>query len=371
VAALRACLEAAGYRVHAYTSPHLVHFNERIRVAGGVIAGAPLEALLAECERVNAEAPITFFEITTAAAFLAFARTPADAAILEVGLGGRFDATNVIAAPLATVLTPVSLDHQRFLGDTVAAIAFEKAGILKAGVRAVVGPQTPEAAAVIEARAQALGAPLYRHGRDWSAAPHNGGWRFEGARWHFDLPPPALLGRHQIDNAAAAIACLEGVERFKLERETLAAGLGRIEWPARLQRLTRGPLASLLRPGSELWLDGGHNRAGAEALAAQAEAWRAKPLDLVFGMIESHDAAGFMAALAPHARSIGTVAIPGEAASLSAEQSAAAGRAAGLDAKPFNSMLEAVAAVAMQPGPARILICGSLYLAGAVLRENG
>ena len=370
VATLRACLQEAGLRVHVYTSPHLVRFNERIRLAGKLIEEPAFAAVLEECERANGGSPITLFEITTAAAFLAFARTPADATLIEVGLGGRFDATNVIATPAATVLTPISLDHQRFLGDTVGAIAFEKAGILKPGVRAVVGPQMPEAAEVIAARARELGAPLYRYGTEWRAEPTRAGMRYEGARWRLDLPPPSLLGRHQIDNAGAAIACLEGLETSRLDAAALARGLGRIEWPARLQRLTRGPLVSLLPAGSELWLDGGHNRAGGEVLGAHAATWRDRPLHLVFGMLNTHDAGGFLAPLAAHAGSVAAVAIPGEANSLSAEESAAAARAAGLDAAAYPDIAAAVAAAAARPGPARILICGSLYLAGQVLREN-
>ena len=371
VATLRACLEEAGLRVHVYTSPHLVRFNERIRLAGKLIEESAFAAVLEECERANDGAPITLFEITTAAAFLAFARTPADATLIEVGLGGRFDATNVIARPAATVVTPIALDHQRFLGDTVGAIAFEKAGILKPGVRAVVGPQTPEAAGVIAARARELGAPLYRYGSEWRAEPTQAGMRYEGARWRLDLPPPALLGRHQIDNAGAAIACLEGLDTVRLDPAVLGRGLGRIEWPARLQRLTRGPLVSMLSAGSELWLDGGHNRAGGEVLGAHAATWRDRPLHLVFGMLNTHDASGFLAPLAVHARSVTAVAIPGEANSLSAEDSAAAARGTGLEATAYPDIAAAVGAAAARPGPSRILICGSLYLAGCVLRENG
>ena len=371
VATLRACLEAAGHRVHVYTSPHLVRFNERIRIAGKLIDEPALAAVLGECERANGGALITFFEITTAAAFLAFSRAPADATLLEVGLGGRVDTTNVVARPAATAITPISLDHQRFLGDTVAAIAFEKAGILKPGVRAVVGPQPPEAAAVIAARAREVGAPLYRHGAEWRAEPTATGMRYEGARWRLDLPAPSLPGRHQIDNAGTAIAVLEGLEAFSLDGDAIARGLDGIEWPARLQRLTRGLLVALLPPGSELWLDGGHNRGGGEAIAAHAATWRDRPLDLVFGMLNTHDAKGFLAPFAAQARGLGAVAIPGEANSLGAEESAAAARAVGIDATACPSLRAAVAAAAARPGPSRILICGSLYLAGVVLRENG
>ena len=372
VATLRACLEAAGYRVHVYTSPHLVRFAERIRVAGALIEDDALTACLEDCERANAGAPITLFEITTAAAFLAFSRTPADATLLEVGLGGRFDATNVVGHPLATILTPISLDHQRFLGDTLAAIGFEKAGILKPEVPGVVGPQPPEAAEVIERRAAETGSPLYRHGQDWRAEPTTTGMRYEGARWRLDLPAPSLIGRHQIDNAGAAIACLEGLESsLAVDPAAIARGLRSIEWPARLQRLRQGPLARMLPSGGELWLDGGHNQAGGEVLAQQAATWGDRPLHLVFGFLNTHDARGFLKALASHAADVGTVAIPGEANSLSAEDAAAAARAAGIPAESYANVAAAVSAAAAKPGPSRILICGSLYLAGTVLAENG
>src|SRR5947208_1337665 len=260
VATLRACLEAAVYRVHVYTSPHLVRFHERIRLAGQLIKEDSLLALLEECERANAGAPITFFEITTAAAFLAFARVPADIVLLETGLGGRLDTTNVVRHPAVAAITPVSLDHQAFLGDTVAAIAGEKAGILKPGVPAVIGPQPDDAAGVIEARAAAIGAPLYRWQKEWRCDPQPppaaGGMRYEGGRWRLDLPLPALAGLHQTANAGTAIACLEQLSGFSLPASAISDGLRHIDWPARLQRLTRGPLVAMLPAGSELWLDG-------------------------------------------------------------------------------------------------------------------
>src|SRR5947208_3003629 len=262
VATLRACLEAAVYRVHVYTSPHLVRFHERIRLAGQLIKEDSLLALLEECERANAGAPITFFEITTAAAFLAFARVPADIVLLETGLGGRLDTTNVVRRPAVTAITPVSLDHQAFLGDTVAAIAAEKAGILKPGVPSVIGPQPDDAASVIAARAAAIGAPLYRWRQEWRCdADSPAGMRYEGGRWRLDLPPPALAGPHQIANAGTAIACLEQLSDFSLPAAAPADGVRHIDWPARLQQLQRGPLFEMLRPGWELWLDGGHNPA--------------------------------------------------------------------------------------------------------------
>ena len=370
VATLRAVLEAAGYRVHAYTSPHLVHFNERIRVAGKLIDEETLTAVLAECERVNNGAPITFFEITTCAAFLAFSRTAADATLLEVGLGGRLDTTNVVRHPAATAITPVSLDHQHMLGNTVAAIALEKAGILKPGVIGVIGPQLPAGMQSIERRAREVGAPLYRSGSEWTATASATGLRYEGIRWRLDLPPPSLIGPHQMQNAGAAIACLENLAAFAIDAEALARGLRRIEWPARLQRLRRGPLVNSAGR-HELWLDGGHNEAGGAALAAMARLWGERPLHLVFGMLNTHDAEAFLRHLAPHAASLGTVAIPGEANSRGAEDSAAAGRAVGIAALPYLSLAMAVEAAASHAPPGRILICGSLYLAGRVLAENG
>jgi dihydrofolate synthase/folylpolyglutamate synthase len=369
VAFLRAFLEAAGCRVHVYTSPHLVRFHERIRVAGSLIEEDRLLSLLEECERVNAGAPITFFEITTAVAFLAFAREPADVALLEVGLGGRFDATNVIARPAVTAITPVSLDHQHFLGDTVAEIAFEKAGILKQGVPAVIAPQEPQGMAVIEARAREVGAPLYRQGHEWTAAHSpSGGLSYRGER-ALDLPPPGLLGAHQYDNAGTALACIDRLAGFAVPEAALAQGMRAVEWPARLQRLTHGPLAERLPPGAELWLDGAHNPAGGAVLAAAARAWRDQKLGLVFGMLKTHDPAGFLASFVGLADRLVALAIPGEANARTADELAAAATALGMEATPAPSLAEAVAAAAA-PG-ARVLICGSLYLAGRVLAENG
>jgi len=368
VAFLRACLEAAGRRVHVYTSPHLVRFAERIRIAGRLIDEDALVALLEECERANDGAPITFFEITTAAALLAFARAPAEMVLLEVGLGGRFDATNVIPRPAVTAITPVSLDHQHFLGDTIAKIAFEKAGILKSGVPAVIARQTAEGAAVIAARARELGAPLYRQSEEWEAQPRaDGGISYRG-RSALDLPSPGLVGPHQYDNAGTALAAIECLAGQSLSRDALAQGMRRVEWPARLQRLTRGKLARLIPAGADLWLDGAHNEAGGAALGAVAKGWRDKPLNLVFGMLKTHDAAAFLKHLAPCAARLEAVVIPGEANSLSAEEAAAAARAVGIAATAHPSIAAAVAAAAAPQ--ARVLICGSLYLAGRVLAEN-
>ncbi|HEX3952102.1 MAG TPA: folylpolyglutamate synthase/dihydrofolate synthase family protein [Stellaceae bacterium] len=373
VATMRACLEAAGYRVHVYTSPHLVRFNERIRLAGRIIDEDALLDVLEECERANAGAPITFFEITTAAAFLAFARTPADFVLLETGLGGRHDSTNVIRRPAATAITPISLDHQAFLGDTIAAIAGEKAGILKPGAPGVIGPQLAEAAAVFEARAAEIGAPLHRWNHEWRCEARGDGVRYEGSRWRLDLPLPSLLGAHQIDNAGTAIACLEQLDGVSLPGSAIADGLRHIEWAARLQHLTRGPLVAMLPPGWELWLDGGHNPGAGAVLAAAAAKWRDRPLDLIVGMLKTKDAGGFLAPLVPHTRSLRAVTIPGEENPHPATLIAASARTLGILAEEAPSIETALHDIidGAKSDPARVLICGSLHFAGVALAQNG
>jgi len=370
VATLRACLEAAGYRVHAYTSPHLVRFHERIRLAGELVDEDALLALLEECEEANRGAPITFFEITTAAAFLAFARMPADVVLLETGLGGRLDATNVLPGPAATAITPVSLDHQAFLGDTIAAIAGEKAGILKPGVPAIIGPQPAEAKAVIEARASGIGAPLFRYQREWHSEPRGDGMRYEGARWQLDLPLPSLPGRHQIANAGIAIACLEQMPGFSLSPAAIAQGLRHIDWPARMQRLRHGPLVEMLPELWQLWLDGGHNPAAGEVIANVAKGWHDRPLDLVVGMLNTKDASGFLRPLAPCARTLCAVTIPGEENPHPAAEIVASARSVGIPSRESKSVDAALRDIVQQPGPARVLICGSLHFAGIVLADN-
>ena len=371
VATLRACLEAAGYRVHVYTSPHLVRFHERIRLAGQLIDEDALLAVLEECERANGDAPVTFFEVTTAAAFVAFTRTPADIVLLETGLGGRLDATNVVRLPAVTAITPISLDHQSFLGDTVALIAGEKAGILKPGVPAVIGPQPADAAGVIAARAAIIGAPLYRCGQEWHCDAATDGMRYAGRRWRLDLPLPSLPGSHQIANAGAAIACLEQLAGFLLPQHAIAAGLRAIEWPARLQHLVRGPLVDALPTGWELWLDGGHNPAAGEILADAACGWRDRPLHLIVGMLNTKDAAGFLAPLAPDVRTLEAVTIPAEENSHPAALIAVAARSLGIAAHESASVAAALGTIIGDGEPGRVLICGSLHLAGLVLADNG
>jgi len=377
IAFLRAMLEAAGYRVHVYISPHLVRFHERIRLAGKLIEEPALLALLKECEGANGAEPITFFEITTCAAFLEFARTPADILLLETGLGGRLDSTNVIARPLASVLMPISFDHMQHLGETLTKIAFEKAGIIKQDVPAVVGPQPAEASAVFETKAKELGAPLCRYGHEWQVEIAGDGILFTDRAGKRRLPRPALPGDHQIPNAGAALATLPFLAGFTIDERAQAVGLKHVEWPARLQRLRRGPLVKKLPKGWELWLDGGHNAAAGEVLADFARHWRRgvenhQPLHLVFGMLNTKEPVAFLKPLAPFTKDLQAVRIEGDHASLPAEEAAAAARAAGMEARTAESLgvaVDRIVASASRPG--RILICGSLYLAGVVLADNG
>ena len=365
LAVLRAMAEQAGQSVHVYTSPHLVRFAERIRVAGHLIDEADLVSLLCECEEKNQGRPITFFEVTTAAAFLAFSRRPADLCLLETGLGGRFDATNVVACPAVTLLSSISLDHQTYLGDTLAAISFEKAGILKPGVPCVSARQAPEVLEVIERRAAQLSAPLFVEGHHWTLA----GAEFSFAGRRLTLEPPSLPGPHQRHNAglAAAAACL-----LKLPDAAIAAGPAKAEWPARLQRLGRGPLVDQLPRGWELWLDGGHNPGAGWALAGHAAAaWDDRPLYLLVGMLDTKDSQGFLEPLLSRAQHLAVVAIPDEPHAVAADDLAEIARNLGFRATAANDAAAAVTALAGQPGPARILICGSLYLAGTILAENG
>jgi len=366
-AMIRAGMEAAGKTVHAYTSPHLARFHERIRLSGELISEPALTALLDECMVANGTAPITFFEITTCAAFLAFARTPADYTLLEVGLGGRLDATNVVARPALTIITPLSIDHQQYLGDTLPEIAGEKAGILKRGVPCVVGPQPDAALAVIEARAARLGVPLIVHGQHWHVTTERGRLIFQDERGLMDLPRPNLPGPHQIQNAGAALAALR---HLGFDDVACEAAVSRADWPARMQRLRRGPLASSA-PMVELWLDGGHNPAGGLAVAATLAAMPARPSFLICGMLDTKDIAGYLAPLKAHATRLFAVAIPFEPNTLSAEATCAAARAAGISADTAPSVAAALATITAQNPAARVLICGSLYLAGTVLRDNG
>jgi dihydrofolate synthase/folylpolyglutamate synthase len=372
---LKAMLEASGLRVHVYTSPHLVRFHERIALAGGdgrahPIGEAELVERLTAVQRINAGDPMTFFEITTAAAFLAFAETPADAVILEVGLGGRLDATNVVARPALSVITPISLDHADKLGATVAEIAGEKAGILKTGAAGVISLQPPEALEAIKARAREVVAPLSVWGEDFEAFEQSSRMVFQSAERLLDLPLPALIGQHQIVNAGTAVAAALRLKRLGLTIEGIEQGLRQVRWPARMQRLCGGPLARLIAPGSELWLDGGHNPAGGQAVAqtlAELEERAPKEVSLIAGMMGNKDAARFLEHFRGLARRIVTVPIPGgPEAAFAPRDLARLATSLGFDANPADSV--EVALGSLQDGPPqRILICGSLYLAGQVL----
>ncbi|HEX6860249.1 MAG TPA: folylpolyglutamate synthase/dihydrofolate synthase family protein [Caulobacteraceae bacterium] len=370
VAFLRAIAEGAGLRVHVFTSPHLVRFAERIRLAGTLITDQHLADVLGRVEQANAGEPITFFEITTAAAFQAFSEVEADLCLLEVGLGGSLDATNVIEGPALSVITPIDYDHREFLGDKLEAIAGEKAGVIKRGAPAVVARQLEEAMAVIEARAAALGAPLQVMGQDFDAWSESGRLLVQTGERLLDLPLPALIGPHQIDNAGLAAVAALTLKEARIDEAAIAKGIASAEWPARFQRLTKGPLGDLARSaGADLWLDGGHNPHAAQAVArtlADMAARDGRPVTLVVGMLANKDAEGFFRAFAelkPHVIAAPFVA---EAAADPAAVATAAS-AAGLTADTAPDLETATARALSSAGPPHVLICGSLYLAGEVL----
>jgi dihydrofolate synthase/folylpolyglutamate synthase len=378
---MRAMLEASGKRVHVYTSPHLVRFHERIRIgaAGGgqFVDDEELAEALSYVERVNDGQAITQFEITTLAAFFLFAEHQADATLLEVGLGGRLDATNIVDRPLVSVITPISIDHEKFLGDTIAAIAFEKAGILKRGTPGVIAPQVETALAVIERQAARAGAPLHIANQDWVAYAEHGRLVFQDASGLLDLPAPHLPGRHQFSNAGAAIAALRN-SGIELRRYAVEKGLESVQWPARLQRLSTGALAGRAGQDVELWLDGGHNPSAGAAIAeamADLEERVPRPLVLIVGMLNSKDPVGFLRPFAGLARLVLTVPVPSDAARDPVELAEVA-RRAGMVAEPVYSVEAALTLIAGArtenlPASPRVLICGSLYLAGHVLDING
>ena len=375
VAFLRAMLEAAGQRVHTYTSPHLVRFNERIRLAGTLVDDATLIGALEDCERVNAGAPVTFFEITTAAAFKLYAEHPADWLLLEVGLGGRFDSTNVIERPTASIVTPVSIDHAEFLGDTIDAIAAEKAGIFKHDAPAVIGFQNARAERVLEAAARRAGAPYIVAGRDFDTREENGRMIYEDARGLIDLPTPRLAGRHQHQNAATAIAALRAVAP-QVSPRAYEAGLKQADWPARLQLISRGRIAELAPAGAEIWLDGGHNEDGARVIAQSIGEMAARsdaPLALVCGALATKDIRAILAHFTDLARCVVAVPVAGDHYGRAPADVAAAARDLGMFAVEADSIESALHAITAMnwARPPRILISGSLYLAGAALALNG
>jgi dihydrofolate synthase/folylpolyglutamate synthase len=375
----RAMLEAQGLKVHVHTSPHLVRFHERIRIAGKLISEEALVSLLEEVEQINAGREITFFEITAAAMFLAFSRYPADATVLEVGLGGTYDATNVVLHPAMTVIQPVGLDHKEFLGDDLAGIAAEKAGIIKKGAPLVVGPQSEIAREVILRQADRLGVAVYEFGQDFVSRQEHGRMVYEDQQGLLDLPLPKLVGRHQIENAGVAIAALRHAGRDWGADLAVERGLSTVEWPARLQRLHKGPLIDAAPRGAEVWLDGGHNPHGAEAVSramADMEEHGERPLYLICGMLANKDALGYLRTFNGLARHVVTVGIPGEESSMGAGALYDMARRAGLDSAPAEDLDDAMLQIHAwtrlddESTPPRILICGSLYLAGKVLAEN-
>ncbi|MGR3659767.1 MAG: bifunctional folylpolyglutamate synthase/dihydrofolate synthase [Paracoccaceae bacterium] len=366
-AMIRAGLEGAGKTVHAYTSPHLARFHERIRLAGTLISEDELTKTLDECLKANGSTNITYFEITTIAAILAFARTPADYTLLEVGLGGRFDATNIIEKPALTVITPVSIDHQQYLGETLPEIAGEKAGILKRNTTCIVGPQSDAALDVIEAKAARLNAPLLTYGQHWHVSEERGRLIYQDEAGLLDLPLPTLIGAHQVQNAGIAIAALR---HLGFDETAAEAAVTNADWPARLQRLKNGPLVDTA-PNAEIWLDGGHNPAAGAALAEALTRLPNRPLHLICGMLNTKDVSGYLRPLANIAETLNAVSIPGEAATLSAEETCKAAISVGLSATVSENVATAVAKIITQNPTARILICGSVYLAGTVLQKNG
>lgn len=371
VAYLRAFLEASGQSVHVYTSPHLVRFNERIRLAGKLVTTRRLNQALEAVEAINAGQPITYFEITTAVAFALFAEIPADYLLLEVGMGGTYDTTNVVAHPLGTIIMPVDLDHMQFLGDTIGKIAVEKAGILKRGAPAVLGRQTDEGLASIDRIAKKLGVIPFLAGRDFDAHAQDGRLVYQDEHGLLDLPPPKLIGPHQFDNAGVAVAA---VRHFGLpvDQAAMARGLGAVDWPARLSPV-KGPLRDLLGAGSELWIDGGHNAHGTRALARalnDMNTARPKPLVLIMGMMNTRNPQDVLNPFAGKPRRILTLTIPGETNAHKASYIAAEARKSGFNAKASRSIRTALAEAAMVKD-ARVVISGSLYLAGQVLKANG
>ena len=360
---LRAIGEAAGMRVHVFTSPHLVRFNERIRLAGEIVDDATLEAALAEVEQVNAGEPITVFEVLMAAAFMLFARVPAELCVLEVGLGGRHDATNVVVHPVASAIASISLDHREMLGPTIEIIAAEKAGIMKPAVPVVTGRQEPAVLEVFRAEAALVGTVLRARDADWWIEPAGTGLRYTDATGALDLPKPSLPGVFQYDNAGIAVAAIRA-SGLDISDAAIAAGIGAAEWPARMQRLT-GRLAAMLPAGWELWLDGGHNPGGGVALGEHLAGWSDRPVHVIVGMKKAKDSAEFLRPILPHASSLWAVSEPHQHLALPVE---AIIEASGGVARPGPTVAEALAK--LSGPPARVLICGSLYLAGEVLKVD-
>ena len=365
-AMIRAGLEASGDICHAYTSPHLARFHERIFLAGKTIAEQDLVNYLSKCEKVNGKIPITYFEITTCAALLAFSQNKANYTLLEVGLGGRLDATNVIDDPQITVITPISIDHQQYLGNTLSEIAFEKAGILKRNCFAIIGPQEDEALNVIEARALEVGATCKIYGQHWHVWEENGRLIFQDENGLLDLPLPKLIGAHQVQNAGIALATLRYLGK---DSSSYDGAMLNADWPARMQKLKNGPLITLA-PDAEIWLDGGHNKAAGHALSEAISRLQSRKLFLIVGMLNTKDVMGYMQPLLNKSSDLYGVSIPGEAATMSAQETVDIAKDVGFKAIVSENVESAIKDIIKYDHNARILICGSLYLAGNILKEN-
>lgn len=365
-AMIRAGLEASGDICHAYTSPHLARFHERIFLAGKTIAEQDLANYLSKCEKVNGKISITYFEITTCAALLAFSQNKADYTLLEVGLGGRLDATNVIEDPKITVITPISIDHQQYLGNTLSEIAFEKAGILKRNCFAIIGPQEDEALNVIEARALEVGATCKIYGQHWHVWEENGRLIFQDENGLLDLPLPKLIGAHQVQNAGIALATLRYLGK---DSSSYNGAMLNADWPARMQKLKNGPLITLA-PDAEIWLDGGHNKAAGHALSEAISRLQSRKLFLIVGMLNTKDVMGYMQPLLNKSSDLYGVSIPGEAATMSAQETVDIAKDVGFKAIVSENVESAIKDIVKYDHNARILICGSLYLAGNILKEN-
>ncbi len=366
LAMVRAGLEADLKDVHAYISPHLTQFHERIRLTGQLIGEGALVDVLQECEGVNQSRPISLFEITTCAAMLAFSRAPADYLLLEVGLGGRLDATNVIESPLLTVISPVSLDHQEYLGNSIVEIAREKAGILKPNIPCVVSQQTPEALAVIRQVADELHAPLLVEGVDWDIKPCDGGMCHQFLGDEVMVPRPNLVGPHQVSNAGAALTVLR---QLGVGAEALSAALTHADWPGRMQKLRTGPIIEAAR-NSEVWLDGGHNPAAGMAIAEAIREMPARSNRIICGMLKTKDVRGYLSAMRPSVDKLYAVTIPNEEASLPASHVIDVAKDVGFNAEFAETATDAARRSAADDPMGRIVICGSLYLAGTILREH-
>ncbi len=365
-----AILEAAGLKVHTYTSPHLVRFHERIRVAGELISEEALSALLEECEAANGAEPITFFEITTAAAFVAFTRTPADYLLLEVGLGGRLDATNVIDHPAVSVITSIGLDHQQYLGETIEEIACEKAGILKRGCVGILGAQSPEVREEIEHVALRVAAPLKIANQDWQSFEQHGRLVFQDEDGLLDLPLPALKGPHQIDNAGNAIAAIRALRDARISDDAIAIGLKDVTWPARLQNLGSGRLRKYVSAETELWLDGGHNGPAGVVLSQSLRDMPKRNTVMIWGMLNSKHAGEFIANFKNVVSHVYTLTIPDEVNAISGADLTQISMDNGIQATAAVSLEKALEQISLLKPAPRVIICGSLYLAGHVLANH-